>query len=1313
MSGELDYILFLQGVAFLLLALVLWRGDRAGIPRPGARRLAGFALLQGSWAWLELWAFSVGDSEFLSAFRLLLPAASFLALWAFVLHVWKARSARVPGRWIYPVLLLLAAPGMWAGMDGLRAALSAGLGMPAGLLAGWLLIRGGPGVKDPGLPGLRIAGASLLTYAPVTGWLGVHAFLFPAAAPDGEFFSSLSPVFWAPWVVTACAAAATWGVYRAHRSRPGGAESSNWYLHRLTPALVVLALVFGWWMTHHLGRVTDTNLRDRLLYQARTIARTVNPNHIQALAFAPEDLGNPHFRRLRHQLRAYAESLGHRSIYTLALRDDSLVFGPESLDEDDPWASPPGTVYLEPGPEDWEIFEKGKSYVGGPFSDEYGTFVSALAPVRTRTGAGVAAAVGMDMDASSWGRSIARSRLASIGFTLALVLILAAGGVLLQRRNRLPQHRRRRWGYAEAWITGAVGAVLTLGAAGLLHDAEARSRRAAFSQITEAVTWNVMDALFDIRDHQLNGMARFFEGSEEVTREEFRAFTGPLAAAGEVQAWAWIPRVPAQEKDRFEETVRRNGLPDFVVHATGPGGDAVPVTDRDEYHPILYVEPLRGNESMPGYDVGSESLRRAALEESLRVGLTTGTDPVPRVRKTETQKAILVFRPVFEKGGNNPRTGVEGFVAAAIRMESLLRNTLARSGDGLSLVRVELVQLESGEAPLTLASFPPEGRDAAPVEMMQSILRPEFAGLAQVLPLFVFGKAYALVCLPGADFSAMLPRRAGARALMAGLFVTGVLVAFVSFLLHRRADLEALVRTRTGELRDSEERLRQVTDAMNEVFWLRSAGDGRFLYVNPAYEGIWGRTCGSLYEDPRTFLESVHPEDREAVLSGIAPNPGAGISDLEYRVVRPDGDTRWVWARELPIQDEQGIVIRHAGIAVDITERRRAEEEKEHLREQLLQIQKLESIGRLAGGVAHDFNNMLGVIIGHAEMALLTLKPDESVCFDLREILTAAHRSADLTRQLLGFARKQTISPKPLDLNDAVSGMIKMLRRLIGEDIELSWSPGPDLWNVRMDPTQIDQLLANLMVNARDAVSGPGRIALETRNVEFDESVSGRDAEIAPGAYVMLAVSDTGCGMDRETLERVFEPFFTTKEVGKGTGLGLATVYGIVKQNGGVIHVYSEPGNGTTFKIYLPRLDIPASGAPAEVREAKPRGGTETVLIVEDEEPVLLLGKRILDRLGYAVLAARTAEEAMHRAEAHTGEIHLLLTDVVMPGLNGRELRDRLRKPRPSMKCLFMSGYTADVIAHRGVLEADVQFITKPFTVRELGIKVREALDRE
>ncbi|MBA3027606.1 MAG: PAS domain S-box protein [Desulfobacteraceae bacterium] len=485
----------------------------------------------------------------------------------------------------------------------------------------------------------------------------------------------------------------------------------------------------------------------------------------------------------------------------------------------------------------------------------------------------------------------------------------------------------------------------------------------------------------------------------------------------------------------------------------------------------------------------------------------------------------------------------------------------------------------------------------------------------------------------------------------------------------------------------------------------------RYVYVNQKFCFILGFETHELVG--AEFTTQLAEESREqGVERYIKRQRGEEIPD-HYPVsfVRKNGETGYAEVQSAVYVDSQGRTRSIIQVS-DVTERMGAEIERKSLENQLRQAQKMESVGRLAGGVAHDFNNMLSVILGHTEMAMGLMGKENPVFVNLTEILKACRRSADLTQQLLAFARKQTIAPKVMDLNTWVSGTLKMLQRLIGEDKELVWIPGHGLWPVKMDPAQMDQILANLAVNAHDAISGVGRVIVETRNIVLDDLYSSDHVGFIPGDYVVLTVSDNGCGMDKNTLGLIFEPFFTTKELGQGTGLGLATVYGIVKQNNGFVNVYSEPSVGTTFRVYFPRDksgDI--QNDSTKEPDDRPKGGKETILMVEDEPSILTTAQSLLERLGYTVLPAATPKEAIRLAKEFVGSIDLILTDVVMPEMNGKELSEKLLQYCPGLKCLFMSGYTADVIAHRGVLEGGINFIQKPFSGRELDEKIREILE--
>lgn len=632
-------------------------------------------------------------------------------------------------------------------------------------------------------------------------------------------------------------------------------------------------------------------------------------------------------------------------------------------------------------------------------------------------------------------------------------------------------------------------------------------------------------------------------------------------------------------------------------------------------------------------------------------------------------------------------------------------------------------------------------------------------------------------------------------------------------------------------LQESERRIRELTEHVDQVLWTIDVKESKVLYVSPGYEKMWGRSCQSLLDNPRSYMEGVHPLDLEMMNRATAAMFQTGYIDVECRILRPDGTTCWVWVRGYPVT-LGGQILRIVGVMEDITEKRRlaserdallarfqlyverlplaylrfdadsrvvdcnqaaerifgfdknemlgegppfekflarsdwekAEEirsrirsgdmqahtihenltkdgrtitcqwfntplmeddgnyigfiglaqdvtEQKSLEAQLQQSQKMEAVGQLAGGVAHDFNNQLTIITGYVELLIETLRPDDPAQQFLEEIKKAGERSASLTRQLLAFSRKQVIVPQILDLNGVIQDTEKMLRRVIGEDIEFITLLHPQLGSVKADPGQLEQVLLNLAVNARDAMPQGGKLTIETNNIELDEEYAKTHASVRPGSYVRLALTDSGVGMTSEIKRHIFEPFFTTKDIGKGTGLGLAVVHGVVKQSDGHIEVYSEPGIGTCFKIYLPRVHAVAKpGSSVQGLASIPRG-TETILLVEDEGIVRGLARHVLEGFGYTVLAAGNSDEALSLCAKYQGPIHLLLTDVVMPGLGGRQLAEQVIALYPQIKVLYMSGYTDDTVVRHGILHKQVNFLQKPFSPASLAQKVRQVLN--
>ena len=522
--------------------------------------------------------------------------------------------------------------------------------------------------------------------------------------------------------------------------------------------------------------------------------------------------------------------------------------------------------------------------------------------------------------------------------------------------------------------------------------------------------------------------------------------------------------------------------------------------------------------------------------------------------------------------------------------------------------------------------------------------------------------------------------------------------------------LEDLVAERTLALQRSEERYRSILMASPDDITITDA-EGRIVMVSPAAFTVFG----SVREEEflgRPVTDFIVPEDRPRAMTQVAlRRQGVDIGASEYRGLRVDGSTFDIEVNSEFMRDADGSPTGMVVIVRDITARKRAEAEKSALEVHLQHAQRLESVSRLAGGVAHEFNNMLGVVLGNVELAISQVAPSQPLHEDLQEIQKAAQRSADLTRQLMACARKQTVQPIILDLNDAVSKQLAMLQRLIGTNVQFAWQPAAILWPVRKDPIQLASVLTNLCLNARDALTDGGTIAIETANCTLDANFCATHPDAVPGDFVRLTVRDTGRGMDAVTLGKIFEPFFTTKAVGEGTGLGLASVFGVMKQNGGFVVVTSVVGRGTTFALYWPRLVESGKAAPRPGATAPDARGHETILLVDDEPAILRFATRALSAQGYAVLAAPSPAEALRLEREHPADIHLLLSDVVMPEMSGRALASAVLALRPQVRQLFTSGHPAEVIASQGMLEPGVAFIEKPYAIAALTSKVREVLD--
>ncbi len=1431
--------------------------------------------------------------------------------------------------------------------------------------------------------------------------------------------------------------------------------------------LLVGLLILGatLWGAFESRKRTDTRIRQELIRQAVSIAAALPIEEVQALSFTPGDKDRPEYQYLSRSLHAYAKTAGLRSIYTLSRLDpNTLAFGPESLKPDDIYASAPGEIYQQPLPENFEIFKTATPFATGPYTDEYGSFISAYAPVIHPRSGQVLAVIGVDIEQQHWHLALRRAQwlpVLLITFPLGLLAFIMIQGGLPHPDQT--EHSKFSQKLLPA-LCGLIMLLLTAGTTWLFYQMERFVREETFhttALLKAEIYANKLKAL----QNDITGLTAFFDSSSLVDSAEFNQFCAQTLADHPIDSVAWCPRVPASHLEAFENELRREGLPDFsyrpLPNATGKS---------EITYPARYVFGITGEPSLPGYDTYSTPLRREAIDTAFRSGRATASAPLTLSIRSQESKGFLIFQPV-----TTPRE--QGVLSIIIQPAGMMRRFGRLSASISSGLSGYLFEITPDAAPFLFAG-PKNDSGSRRIEVLNS------ENLRRIVPVLAFGRTYMLAFQPNARWYQTHTLQNWKTALFAGLSLTGFLTGLLVTLTNRPAVLEKHVRARTAELRNSEQRFRDLINTIPDLVWLKDP-DGHYLNCNRRFEkffdasekDILGKTDYAFvdstiaddfrahdlkaietrqpirYEESIQFasdghqelletvktplydeqnqligtlgisrditerkqteealqkseeklrriienstnmfyshtpeglltyvspqvknilgyekndalknwqtLTSDHPANQQAFLStekalrtgkaqppyevqlihreghmvwaevreaplikngktvamvgsltditvrkqaleekeqsqnllrsildtipirvwwkdsqnrfmGInrgcalemglqSPEDIIGKTDhdlfpkenadhyvtddeevrdtgrpklgIEEVILLSDNNLRWQETNKVPLRNSQGNIIGTVGTGTDITDRKQSEAELQRSRRLLEQVinanpdllwmknpdgtflmcntqfeklvgvpqtqligktdydffpvaqaddckqqdlhalqkkatstyqeflrhagknkdvfyetiktpvydhgdqpigvlgigrditervklestvrqaQKLDSIGQLAGGVAHDFNNMLMGIMGYIELSRTQISANHPVQEFLDEMYRISERSADLTRKLLGFARKQITAPRELNLNDTIHGMLKMLRRLIGEDVELIWEPGEDLWEVSMDPSQVDQILVNLCVNARDAIKGVGSIRISTSNIRLDAKSCTLLPGATPGEYILIKVTDTGKGLAPNIRERIFEPFFTTKDIGEGTGLGLSTVHGIIKQNSGHIQVQSREQEGTTFFINIPRLVSKDVTHEVDDSMTEVLKGTETLLLVEDDHSILDITTLILENQGYQVLAASSPLEALELVKQHTGKLDLMITDVVMPGMSGPDLAKQLMTQDPNLKCIFMSGYTAEFITPEDIQNPLTAFLPKPFSGIVLNHAVRKLLD--
>jgi PAS domain S-box-containing protein len=837
----------------------------------------------------------------------------------------------------------------------------------------------------------------------------------------------------------------------------------------------------------------------------------------------------------------------------------------------------------------------------------------------------------------------------------------------------------------------------------------------------------VIQRVIDRHVEVVQSVAGLFYSSERVTPSEFREFTrGPLTSRHSIRALAWIPRVRHSQRDAFEHQARDQGVADFSIQDSSGTDRFRQALTREEYFPIAFVEPAQGNESAPGFDLGSDPLLRSALLEAMTTASSVATKSMRFVQGTGEELCFLLFHPVYRGHRDTTDeaervTSLVGFAAGVFRVADLVADALGAAPSEQLLLRMR--DITDPAQPLLLYISP--GLESAPMETSGE-------GLEWTVSLSLPGRRWAVSFNPsgGHPLGHVHPVPYVWQVFGTGLLVT-LLVAGSLFVVTRRslkvealaADLQQANRDLEREnserrkaetaLRTSEERFLEMADHIEEVFWLFDWTNQRVIYASPAYEKLWGRSVADLYADYHEWGNSIHPDDREdAATSFVQVLDTGGGAPREYRIVRPDGVVRWILDRAFPVRDEAGEIVRVAGIAEDITDRKAHEEERRLLQAKMQHAQKLESLGVMAGGIAHDFNNLLMAVLGNADLALHNLAPDAPCRDYVEKIGKAAQRGAELTGQMLAYSGKGRFVVQAIQLSSLVDEMGNLLETVISKKTGLLFDLAPDLPPIEADASQIQQIIMNLITNASEALEETGgtvRVStgiIDARRGYLTESFLGD--ELGEGRYVYLEVSDTGCGMTPETRRRIFDPFFTTKFTGRG--LGLAAVLGIVKGHGGAIKVHSELSRGSSFKVLFP-----ASTAVLQPVQAKPeaiRSNREglTILLVDDDPGVLEVTSKILEHAGFRVLTAADGLQGLETFRQHGDEVALVLLDMTMPGMDGEEAFREMRRLRPEVQIILSSGYSELDATSRFAGKGLAGFIQKPYRSAKLLDRIYAAL---
>ncbi len=1261
LAGQFDYIYFLEGLAFLLLALGCLRVAREDDgPRLPWFSLGLFGLIQGLQKWLNMLALGLPDPMAFKLVRVVMLAASVAALFEFGWRGWRAQGGRASRMRIFLPLLALGVPVAVVEPQALGGACVYAAGFMGALLTAWVLWRAASG-RTTGKAGLRLTSGAMLIYALSVG-LVVLKTVFQPAGLFGFDSSLAADRFSIEILVALCAFVWAGGIWLYGRAIWSSEDLDRLFSPWVLPVGLVVLMVVGWVGTEWRGHFADTEMRRDVLRQAAGIAQTINTEQVKALSFITGDEILPEFQRIREHMIAYGRFTGLRSIYGVAGRNGSLIFGPESLDEKDPMASPPGTIYEQP--ELREVFRTAKSVVVGPYVDEHETLVSGFSPVVDPRSNRVLMIVGVDIPAERWKAAIAGLRLQAILLTLAPVVILLGGLNLIYWRRRLFADNPAWWlRHTETLLTAVLGLGLSVILTFVVHDVEKRRIQQDFHTHAEVKVRIISEAFREFRK-DLAGITRYLAGNLQVSAQDFDSFAGPLAWSSGVQAWDWIPLVPSSEREDFENGMRRQGFEDFKLFEKNAAGERVPASKRDEYYPVAYIAPLEGNLTAVGFDLGSEMVRRKALEEALRTMLPTATAPVTLVQETGQQKGMLIFHPIFNDGDKRPL----GFALCVLRLQSALERALAAGGETGSEfeVEVDLADISGDGAPNLLAAVPePKGEDAF------TAFR-KWDECSSVYPMFLFGRSLAIVAHPSPAFLTTHASGAGEAACLAGLLVTLVATAFVGSLRIRQAKLERRVLERTHELSASKQEIETIVQSLQCGVIIVDEKTHEILEANPAACSMVGAPRDEIVG--RICLQFICPAQK-----GACPitDKGQTVDNSDRVLVNINGENIPILKTVIPVVlGERNCLLESF---VDITKLKRGEEALRSamteleatnyaLEEAVARANKMAVRAELAtaakseflANMSHEIRTPMNGVIGMTGLLLGTeLAPEQRQYAEL--VRSSGENLLFLINDILDFskieARKLDLEVLDFDLRTTLEDAAEMFAVNANEkrlELVCLIEPGvPSL--LRGDPGRLRQIVVNLAGNALK-FTHRGEVCIRLS----------LEQETDTHAALRFAIRDTGIGIPADRMGMLFSAFTqvdgsTTRKYG-GSGLGLAISKQLVGMMGGDIGVESEEGKGSTFWFTVTLAK--QSEKQPDISEKHTEIAGLHVLAVDDNETNRCLVTTLLRSWGCRPAEAKdgqTAEGLLLDAARRGEPFQIALIDLKMPGMDGQDLGCRIK----------------------------------------------------